>query len=64
MVKFVTEDNLTFVGSIDSLAYEDGSGNSFMFTGFFNGVRLKGYFHTKSRHGWIEIRPAGSNIVA
>lgn len=59
-VRFVTKDNLVFVGSIESLTHEDGSGNSFLFTGVFGGVRLNGYYQTHSRLGWIEVKPAGA----
>lgn len=61
-VRFLTKDGLNFVGSINSLTYEDDSGFSFLFKGYFNGNQhLKGYFHTKTRKGWIEVKPLDKN---
>ena len=38
MVIFTMEDGLKNEGSINSLMYEDGSGNSFCFGGYFDGA--------------------------
>jgi len=36
---------------------EDGSGESWNFTGYSNGSNVKGYFSTKSRTGHVQITP-------
>jgi len=35
---------------------EDGSGESWLFTGHHDGKRVKGYFSTKTRRGRVEIQ--------
>jgi hypothetical protein len=35
---------------------EDGSGESWNFTGYHYDVPVKGHFSTKTRRGWVEIQ--------
>ncbi|MDO8425182.1 MAG: hypothetical protein Q7T01_01560 [bacterium] len=62
-ITFTTEqDGRTLAVSITYLGREDGSGESFLFQGTLvnsgRNAAARGYFHARTRKGWIEILPA------
>jgi len=55
-VSFIANDGFEISGVVTLLQYEDGSGQSFNFGGYFNeGRYLKGYYHVGIRSGCIDM---------
>ena len=50
------KEHKTFSCIINDLKREDGSGESWLFAGYFGVNPLHGYFSTKHRKGWIKFR--------
>jgi hypothetical protein len=56
MVSFHTEPGTNYSVTINGISLEDGSRESFLFSGYINlyTEKVRGWYNTQTRRGWIE----------